>query len=262
MKRLIITLLLISIFSNKADIFDEEITQQDVRQNFIVISLGGDCSPSFHARRHGIRTAAYPFDWCLTPYVAVIDCINQSFAHFFQKENLIPSARSFYREELIALIQAKNYDIYIEKNTTPSWILDKKLGIIFNHDFTNRQPETIATEYQANYEKYQRRINRFYQAINSEKHIYFIRHQCITKTESIQLYQHLKSAFPSTIFTLIVIADDPVFKDDWHIEGIKNFYNSDNGITSQIDPFWENLCKQIETGHLIRDEKLKKRDCL
>lgn len=260
MKRTYYLLFLSSwFFTSKGDaIFYEETIPQAKQHPFIVINLGADCAPGLHTRRHGIRTAAYPFDWCFTPYATVMHCIKNQFADFFQKENLVPSTLSLYRDDLLAFMKARGTDNAIENSASP-WVLDKKLAMVFNHDFSDRRPATINAQYQANYEKYQRRIHRFYESIKSGKKIYFIRYQYITKSESIELYQLLKSTFASTNFTLIVIADDEAFKTDWQIKGIRNFYSPDNGINryynSPADPFWQNLCRQIQTDFLLPPKK-------
>ncbi len=54
--------------------------------NFAV-SLGFTCFSAEYLRKFGLRLAAYPFDWIYSHPQMIIDCINNNFAQFLNKQH-------------------------------------------------------------------------------------------------------------------------------------------------------------------------------
>ena len=46
------------------------------------ISLGGNCAPTYHLERLGIRTCAYPFDWAKVNLNQLIQVLENDFAGY------------------------------------------------------------------------------------------------------------------------------------------------------------------------------------
>lgn len=223
-------------------LFNEE--EQSFKEwDFITIGLGSNCHPAGYTRRYRIRSCALPFDWCLTPYSALINFITIDFKNYFKKKHLVPFSNDYFSEPMMDFFNRMNSTTISENY---QWVLDKKFGMVYNHDFYSNDFGTINKCYKELYAKYRRRIKRFYEQINSGKYVYFIRFHDITKQQTLELYQLLKSKFPHVPFTLIVIGDDQeIFRESWNIPYIKNFYS-----IGQEEPFWIKLCADIKSGYL------------
>lgn len=113
------------------------------------ISLGYFCSVSSELERMGFRSGSYPFDWLISSDIqGVYDLINNRFDLFLDEK---------------LLFQCK---------TNPYYYKNEKYGLYFFHDFNAYK--TLKEQLPAVCEKYNRRINRFYESI-SEKTL-FIRY--------------------------------------------------------------------------------------
>lgn len=196
-----------------------------------LISLGHNCYGAAQIRRHGYRTAAYPFDWLVTPLTSLNDVLKHNFENFLDKQHLILK-RPFIINKL--------YDIY------------------FMHDFFplakwRKQLSTIQ-------KKYLRRIQRFQDLANCPTKIYFIRiiyavtsntPQIFYPEEALLLKQQLHKQFPNTNFELVLIFYGLENNYDWTNAGIRNFY-----IHERNPPYWtepdapfinEQFCKIFES---------------
>lgn len=100
-----------------------------------VISLGFFCSVSSEMEKIGLRGASYPFDWVISDFKSVIECIENDFDDFL------------------------NYNNIVQYENERSYYYDKKYKIHFYHDFSkyidlNTQLDNVKS-------KYDRRIERF-----------------------------------------------------------------------------------------------------
>lgn len=223
--------------------YDDEVSGINQEKKFITIGLGSNCGPAMYTRLHSIRTFAFPFDWCVTPYEALYNFITTDFKNFLQKRNLVPTSAAYYNKDLQELLNKLKYTHLSEGS---SWVFDKEFGMIFIHDFPDNTLSTIDQFYELNYTKYIRRIERFYNEINSKRHIYFIRFYDITKQQSLELLRLLQYKFPKTDFTLIVIGDNKEeFSTSWNVPHVKNFYS-----TPDDGPLWQRICSDISLGKL------------
>ena len=129
----------------------------------LYISLGEDCSISYHLNLHGLREFAYPFDYALfkdvIKLISFIDDIFQdNISSFFDKSNWI------FKE-------LKKPTHLIENKIT--WSKYKAINKIYKceypHEFTDQ------LDWKNFVEKYSRRIDRLKQITKSDRSIIFIR---------------------------------------------------------------------------------------
>ncbi len=104
-----------------------------------VISLGFFCSVAKELEQLGLRDASYPFDWVISDFKGIIDCLCDNFEHFFDME-------SFCQHPI-------DKEYYIN-NCYKLW---------FYHDFSLYKP--LAKQFGTFKRKYNRRIARFLAAI-------------------------------------------------------------------------------------------------
>lgn len=106
-----------------------------------IVSLGFFCSVAMELERCGIRSVSLPFDWLITGnYEAVLKLIANRFDRFLDMNNL-------YQE----------YDI------NPAYYYNDVYDLHFYHDFNPHL--TLEEQYNSVRQKYDRRINRFYEII-------------------------------------------------------------------------------------------------
>jgi hypothetical protein len=128
-----------------------------IRQEVIrhVCSLGSFCHTASHLQRYHLRTGAYPFDWTLSNPAMVLDCLRDDFATFLDKTHYsvvdpgISSNHAIYGSMVIG----KNFEGIVNKNLT----------------FAHRDVTTPA-----DYEYYQRTVERFRKLLESPESKLFI----------------------------------------------------------------------------------------
>lgn len=234
--------------NSRTNVAEDDEINHSKGQDFITISLGANCQPGIHTNKNNIRFFALPFDWCITPYESLYYLISNDLKDFFKRENLIASFKKDFSPYVYDVFQKLNYISFIEHHT---FVFDKQIGMIFNHDFLDNRSGTINANFESRRAKYVRRIKRFYDAINSGKHIYFIRFFDITKSQAIELYDLLKHKFPQVLFTLIVIGNDArEFNKSWNIPHIKNYLlQTKHPHEDEVSKsFWKKLCSDIVKG--------------
>lgn len=232
---------------SKRNIYQQDDTDTHA-EDFVVIPLGCHCGVAWWMREHNIRTFALPFDWCITPYNALYAVINDEFDSYFKRENLVASSAKYWQNSI--------YDFYNRMShgpvdASPGAVLDKQFQMIFSHDFSNNHHATINQQYEEQKAKYTRRVKRFFDAMNSNKHVYLIRLHDITKAQTLELYTVLKGKFPLTSFTLIAMGDDPQeFMQDWHIPHIKNIFISKDTVNQMTLGlvFWKQFTDDLKSG--------------
>lgn len=238
-KKRILYYLVLQFFSTKC-FFDDPTTHES--RDFVVISLGSDCHPAAYTRKHSIRDFAFPFDWCLTPFDSIYHFIKNDFAGYLKKKNLVQSEEKQFNHSLKKFLQKTSL---VAVSTYQSWVVDKKNGMIFVHDFPDNRLPVIAKWYKDIARKYERRIKRFKAVMDGSKHVYLIRYLDTTKKQALELEKLLRKNFPHARFTLIIIGNTPEFNHNWGYQRIKNY-----ALTSDRELFWELLCEDIATGKL------------
>ncbi len=164
-----------------------------------IINLGGDCQISYQLSQHHLRSYALPFDSLITPYSALQALLKNRFEDFMKPDNF----------EFIVDVQNEKY------------ILDKKYGVRFFHDFTLN--ENFLESYETISEKYLRRIERLMVLIMTSAYPLFIRKKC-TKEQAIVLKQLIFELRKEKAFLLVVLDSSEEFKSDWKLEGVRNYH--------------------------------------
>ena len=171
------------------------------RKYDVMISIGEACTCTETLRKANLVHQSYPFDWNTGINVSdKVDIIVNDFKDFFNKEDSEPTGKITGR-------RGKESYLYIDK-------INK---MHFVHDFPITQ--NFDEAYEISYERYQRRIKRFYDVIhNSQKTLLvFIEYQLSesplqNKEDLIEIYNKLKEKFPNDNVDLMYI------KFDWDID--------------------------------------------
>ncbi|MFI5343498.1 MAG: DUF1796 family putative cysteine peptidase [Chlamydiales bacterium] len=178
----------------------EEANHQENDANPIYVSLGSHCEVTNFIGYNGLRTAAYPFDWMLTFNRSLISVLEQDFA-FYVDETYLKSHRF--------------------------GVVNRYYQIDFRHDWPDfgqnwhkMDIRRILPEVQ---DKYQRRIERFYELAQHKGKVFFIRAPLdidysldvyptftkeakrITSEEALAIRNLLLDKFPNLDFNLIII---------------------------------------------------------
>lgn len=147
-----------------------------------VISLGTACDAAFHIRRHFGQEEAYPFDWLVTPFDALLHLIETGFEGFLDP----------------AMLQARTKDVRCRRS-----------GIRFLHDWHDLADPMA--EYPAIKAKYDRRIARFLAAMEQGGSVLFIRSckagptQLMDPARAIRLQAALARAYPKVAASLVAL---------------------------------------------------------
>ena len=190
-----------------------------------VVSLGKTCQPALHLRRNKLRVASYPFDWIWSPADSICNLVRTDFDGFFDKSNL-------------------NIKCVTGMNTLE--VHDKSLGVIFAHEFKSH--ETFDADHEVWDARYKRRIQRFYDVLNSEEPVLFIRFRT-NPEDAEKLATMLSTDYPRLPYTLLALDDTDVMREDWKIPNVINRHiaaapERDAG-SRKYNPAWKKLFKEF-----------------
>ena len=163
----------------------------------VVIPLGEFCLAAIALRDSGIRQASYPFDWSgAKDYSKCGNC------GFMGKINMI--CNDFKDAFLLEDLKEFYYD-----NKAHRAVFNKRTGLQYVHDFD--WDKSVAEQYPAYLEKYQRRVKRLYDDINQNKKILFVfvtrgEHKLFLDEISTGL-KLLNEKFPQKEIDLLLIQD-------------------------------------------------------
>ena len=203
----------------------------------LCISLGSTCGPALNLRSLGIRTVAYPFDWVISPFEALINALNDDFQYFLNDLKIRPGNQGVI----------DHYGFHF----THDWPTINQSNIdALNSDFIGNN--TLFHSWQkvlpAVKEKYRRRIERLNQACLSKEKVVFIRADDISKESAITLRDFFIKKYPNLDFVLVVLRGDIAFQEPWNIDKIRNFYFPQYNdfklfgkILKQVDPAFPNI---------------------
>lgn len=202
-----------------------------ITNTYECIGLGETCTVSAALQMFGLRNAAYPFDWIISPYKSLCNVLEQDFHDFLDPYYLSIRADNhgiINKYELVFVHDfptiyysgdLENEDTVGENDLHPDWI--------------NFLPEIQ--------KKYARRIQRLRDICMSDNKVYFIRHRGITSQhQACVLRNILKTAYPNLDFVLVVIGSDPSFSTQWEEHNIKNYYLHDTTVWNDVAQ-WKNI---------------------
>jgi len=104
------------------------------------ISLGYFCSIAIELERLGLRAESAPFDWLISDFKGVLLAMEEHFADWLE------------------------YDFLVQNRANRAYYMNTKYHVQFYHDFDKYTP--LAKQLPMVQDKYNRRIQRFYQTIS------------------------------------------------------------------------------------------------
>lgn len=179
----------------------------------LYISLGSSCCSALNLRSLGIRTAAYPFDWVISPFDALYAALKDDFQYFLSDLKIRPGNQG--------VIDHYGFHFTHDWPTIQHSTIDA-----LNSDFigNNILFHTWQQVLPAVKEKYRRRIERLKQACLGKEKVFFIRTEEVSKETAIILRDFFRKKYPNLDFVLIALKNDITFQQPWNLDNIKNFY--------------------------------------
>lgn len=168
-------------------------------EKFLAVSLGAGCAIGLTLREYNLRTAAFPFDWLVTPHDGLIQMLKDDFQFFFNEEALEPLPQI-----LNGFLSNNAF-----KNTHYNTIMYHEGDSLYDWD----DLELVKKQKLYIREKYERRIGRFRNLRNYLGKVLFFRYFLEGDTLQTQEDQgkELKIAldqyFPTTDFELVIVQD-------------------------------------------------------
>ena len=194
----------------------------------VVVSLGNMCQVAHQIEINSMRSAAYPFDWVITPFPSLYFFIANEGRFFLEPDRLVfcedqPDGTG---KEIKSFIKDLNYHME------------------FFHDF-ELSPDFMK-DYPAIKEKYNRRIERFFELLRSKKRVLFVRRNLNYK-EAVLLDKLLKKKYPQLRYTILALGDTQDMKSNWKLKRVKNFYLRELEPWSWVgDPWaWNEILQQF-----------------
>jgi len=150
-----------------------------------IVSLGYNCEIANSIIEMKARDAAYPFDWLFSRMWKINETMKQRFSNFFIRENLIKAR--------------------YKKNPAR----ERDDGFIYVHDGEYDILSQNITEYTNIKEKYNRRISRLFDLLDTGKSILFVRVLYDEKIdEHIDFVNILSDIYPNSKFSLLIFCMD------------------------------------------------------
>lgn len=183
------------------------------------ISLGRSCMVAHRLQQFGLRAVAYPFDWIIIEEMKMVTlAIENKFESFFDREHLIPLH-------------------------SPNIVYNIKYNLTFVHDFIQGLP--FLEGYQEVFEKYQRRIHRFFEALHSNGPVVFLR-LSTTFEEAVEFCELISKEYPQLSYILLCINEErfETQRPNWNHERIVHLWIPDYRVPGKLwtgdDQFWKN----------------------
>lgn len=130
------------LYLRQADELSEELrSSNNYPREAQLISLGQNCNSAWYIKQVNLKKASYPFDWIFSSPQIIIDCIDDQFHKFLDKEHIFSTNKG----------KSAGHNLYHNS--------------LFNH-------RDALTE--DNFQYYKRCTNRFLSILNSQKPVVFI----------------------------------------------------------------------------------------
>ncbi|MDR7071031.1 DUF1796 family putative cysteine peptidase [Fictibacillus barbaricus] len=210
----------------------------------IIISLGSECGPALHLRRHDLRKTSLPFDWvCSHSLPGINRLIKTRFNGYMERSNMTKVEN--YKPGFVLDEDGNNAGSHSQ------FIKDNEFNVISVHDFPIEQDwQTVYPIYK---QKLNKRIERLYYWLNISPSILFIRWSNLSdvvrvRMEATQLETILSDVVKGEFKILIIIPTNGVNRITDIEWGLKNVcavqvpYNT-NPITDNTA--WDYLLRGI-----------------
>lgn len=187
----------------------------------IYIPIGSNCEISHYLRKNKMRYNAFPFDWNCSSLKSVFEILSSKFDLFLNDISIgTKIKRMYFNEDTNDNLQILNEYIYP--------VICKKYLILLPHDYNAIDDETLVIVK----EKYNRRIQRFYNTVNNknlkiimiytnidfklnewQKSVY---DECKINVEQLQKDNHAYIKKISELYENIIIMSFEEFKKIYH----------------------------------------------
>lgn len=204
------------------------------------ISLGSTCSIAYQLQQLKLRHCAYPFDWLRVDSLDDITiALKNNFADFVTSCQKVTETDKF---------PISTDDKFPENNTNKeiSLIMKNKYNMKFYHDFDEK---TLVEQVN---EKYQRRINRFYDFIKDHKNVCFVRDELkmnkINDKMINDFITEVKKINPLINIKIIIVLHNPKNQPiKLHSNDSLNVINDTNEFGDWIRPNvdWKNIFEKL-----------------
>jgi hypothetical protein len=165
----------------------------------VAISLGEVCQPALALRERGMRWQSFPFDWLVTPFHSLVGFIAEEGADFLLQRDLVFNARVWDGSEDIHYdgVKETRYGCYL----CHDFVYNFKAGDIIR-DTLKRYKEVNVHNHEVVKQKYDRRIQRFFDVLRSQKKVLFIR-LGITKRQAALLTAIIDHSYPNLEYLIL-----------------------------------------------------------
>lgn len=165
------------------------------------VSLGFDCRVAQQFAAHGLRAAAYPFDWVITPFPALFALLDGGFDDLLNPDHL---------------------------EAVPDGVKDVRYGIEFRHDHPPG-PDFLAANDRVR-AKYLTRSRRLLDVLEGDGPVLLVR-DGLSRGEAVALTGLLARRFPRLRYNLLAFHEVPfgaagpgaAAGPDWGLSGVWNF---------------------------------------
>lgn len=163
-----------------------------------IVAFGTDCLLPLQLRTMGLHKESMPLDWC---------------RYMGNKKTVLEENINITCNNFLDLFNKEYIEVRDPTNEVDHGILlyNTKLDFRFKHELFEGQD--FDTEYPKILEKYNRRIKRFLNALNSTEEVIIVHmsYEPMVLTEKIVLncYKKLKKAFPKSNIKFLIFANNP-----------------------------------------------------
>ncbi|MGM0804072.1 MAG: DUF1796 family putative cysteine peptidase [Bacillota bacterium] len=211
---------------------------QDIKKPYnAVISLGSECGPGIHLRRHSLRKTAFPFDWvCSHSLARINELMRTKFKRYMKFRNM--QKIHSYKPGFVLDDQG------VTTGSHSHFIKDLKYNVISVHDF----PIVTGQHWMLNYLSFKRtikqRVQRMYEWFRKSSSLLFIRWSVIDidedqlKKETAELEMVLSNCVKGNFNILMIYPTDKVeelTEVDWGMKHVCVIY-----VPVRTDPITDN----------------------
>jgi hypothetical protein len=205
------------------------------QSHFECISLGEVCTTGAALQAFDLRNVAYPFDWVISPFLALYSVIFNDFKDYLNPEyfTIREDFRGIMNKYEIVFLHDFPTIEYVGNNILEEDIINTH---ILSPDWLDSLPFIQ--------EKYERRINRFREKCNSQDKIYFFRHVGINRENAIELRNLIESTYSNLDFVLVIVGNNPAYAEPWREQKIRNYYLNDTDVWNDVRE-WQRIFNDL-----------------